>query len=159
MDYLFSTEDMQTSVSVFVESLSEGFVADVESSNFKSESDGFSSIFAGIPFWTDFYVRLCLMSVIIVFNALIVRHYFKDAGSIRSYVLALALLDIFVAFTNIVTSLLQLIDNTTLYFFLGATRYSASVMVFNIYLYPSLFLALDRCIAVAFPHKAFAITP
>ena len=159
MNYLFSTEDMETSVSVFVESLSEGFVADVESSNFKSQSDGFSSIFTGIPFWTDFYIRLCLMSVIIVLNALIILHYSKDRGSIRSYVLALALLDIFVAFTNIVTSLLQLIDNTTLDFFLGITRFSASGTVFNIYLYPSLFLALDRCIAVAFPHKAFALTP
>ena len=73
--------------------------------------------------------------------------------------MALALLDVFVASASIVTSLLQLIENTTLYLCSGIALYSASVTVYHIYLYPSLFLALDRFIAVAFPHKAFAITP
>ena len=159
MDNLFSTDDMQTSVTVFVQSLTEGFVADVENSDSNSEWIEFSPIFAGIPFWTNFYIRLSLMLVIIVFNALIIRHYSKDKGSIRSYVLALALLDVFVASASIVTSLLQLIENTTLYLCSGIALYSASVTVYHIYLYPSLFLALDRFIAVAFPHKAFAITP
>ena len=47
----------------------------------------------------------------------------------------------------------------TLYLFSGLALYSASVMVYQIYLYPSLYLALDRFIAVAFFHKAFAVTP
>ena len=42
MDNLFSTEDMPTSVSVFVQSLSEGFVADVENSDSDSEWIEFS---------------------------------------------------------------------------------------------------------------------
>ena len=156
MEYLFSTEDLQTSVSVSSQSI-ESFVSDLESFNSNAEN-GFSSIFAEIPFWTDFSIRLSIMSLIIVLNAFIIRYYSKDGGSICSYVLALALLDLAVASTTIVTFLLQLIDNEFLYFWVGIARFSVSLAVFNMYLYPSLFLALDRCIAVAFPHKVFSVS-
>ena len=160
MEYFFSTEDMQTSMSVFLQSSESVVVSDVRGLNSKLESNlafRYVSIFAEVPFWANFAIILGLMSSVAVLNALIIRYYSKNGGSIRSYILALAMLDLFVAFINVVTSLLELIDNEFLYSLLGVARFSISVTFFNIYLYPSLFLALDRCIAVAFPHKLISV--
>ena len=160
MDYFFSTEDMQTSVSFFTQP-SDSFVADVDSINSQLEpnlENLYRSVYAEVPFWEDYFIRLGLWCLAIVLNAFVIRHYSKEKGSTRSYILALAFLDLSLSAFQVCASSIQLFVNESLYIYIGMIRYSFSLMVFSHYLYPSPFLALDRFIAVGFPHRVFDIS-
>ena len=93
-----------------------------------------------------------------VLNAFVLRHYSKERGSTRSYILALVFLDLIFSAVQVLASSIQLFVNELLYIYLGMIRFSLSALVFSHYLYPSLFLAVDRFIAVRFPHKVFSIS-
>ena len=59
MEYFFSTEDMQTSVSVFLQFSESVVVSEVRGLNSKLESNPafrYVSIFAEIPFWANFAI-------------------------------------------------------------------------------------------------------
>ena len=158
MDYLFSTEDTLTSTFLSFDDHFES-VESYRSNAESNESDElYHLFFAKVTFWEDYFIRLGLWCLAIVLNAFVIRHYSKERGSTRSYILALAFLDLSLSAFQVCASSIQLFVNESLYIYMGMMRYSFSLMVFSHYLYPSLFLAVDRFIAVAFPHKVFDIS-
>ena len=128
-----------------------------------SEDSGnlnYESIFERLPFWIDSVISLSLWSIAIVLNAFVVRHYWKEKESTnRLYVLALALIDLSFTVFNIFAFLIQFYVKRFLCTFYAIARFTSGVVVYSLYLYPSLFLAVDRFIAVAFPHKVKDIAP
>ena len=139
--------DLVLTHNVFVSS----FVANI--ANFKHP------LFATIPFWTNFYIRGSLLFFTLVLNILVIRFYSNGKGSTRSNILALSYIDVLLAVISSLAFLLQLVVVDKLLFnVISVVQYSIENVVFSNYLYPSLFLAVDRFIAVSFPHKVLGLS-
>ena len=110
-------------------------------------------IYSEIPF--EHFMILCILVVFLSFslNTLVLLHYRKANGVTRTYILALVALD----WSMILLCLIP-------YMFLKFVSLSVEIMTvlslistiainsgFGIYLFPSLFLALDRVLVIMFP--------
>ena len=116
-------------------------------------------LFFRIPFWTNFFTRGVLWCITIIFNVLVIRYYSKGKGSTRLNILALSYVDVIFAVFSVFASLIQLLFVNSLGCkVIEVVHFSIEVVVFSNYLYPSLFLAVDRFIAVAFPHKVMDLS-
>ena len=85
-------------------------------------------------------------------NPIVWWHYYGVKSSNRPYVLAFVLLDIGTAIFAMIPGVIK--ENVPS--IPAAVRYAPNiwgVLSAAVYLYPSLFLALDRFLAVYFPHK------
>ena len=152
---LFISETMQPSENI-INLDSDDFATDENhESLFLDKIANFSHPrFASIPFWANSSIRGTLWCLTIVLNILVIRFYSKQKGSTRSNILALAYVDVIFAAFSVFVSLIQLLFvGSLVYNIFELVQFSIELVVFSNYLYPSLFLAIDRLIAVAFPHK------
>ena len=73
--------------------------------------------------------------------------------------MALSYADVIFAAFSVFVSLIQLFFvESLIYNVVDFVQFSIENVVFSSYLYPSLFLAIDRFIAVAFPHKVLDLS-
>ena len=163
MGDLFTTEDVLLFISETIER-SENFL-NIDHETFHRPKNSYSLFeenfvnfqhprFGAIPFWINFSIRGALWCITIVLNVLVIRYYSKEKGSTRSNILALSYVDVIFAALSFFASLIQLFFvNSLVYNVIDVIQFSIENVILSNYLYPSLFLAVDRFIAVAFPHK------
>ena len=168
MDVLFTTEDVLLFVSETMQT-TESF-ENLDHDFFLKNQDYYSFVleavadfkhprFASIPFWTNFSIRASIWCITIVLNVLVIRFYSKEKGSTRSNILALSYADVIFAAFSVFASLVQLLFLNNLAFnIIDMTQFLIEVVFLNNYLNPSLFLAVDRFVAVAFPHKVLDLS-
>ena len=107
--------------------------------------------FKPVPLIHVIPIHAVILVVCVLCNTLVAMYYRKAKTSNRPYVLALVVLD-FVGVLFIVPTVLvtQLVKGTGV---LEMIRYEVGMWVYILYVTPSFFLAVDRFMAVFFPHK------
>ena len=117
-------------------------------------SAGVDKFFKPAPTWQHVLVIWLLLVTGWVTNFLIIKIYWRLKSTNRIYVLAMAFMDL----TNLTFALLP----RFIILFLGqslirevveVTRYAVAFFIFTLYMLLPLFLALDRFVAVSYPHK------
>ena len=116
--------------------------------------------FAEIPF-VDVVAISCSIAFLSVFlNSFVVVFYRKAKTNDRPYILLLAALDTMsVIFTLLPHTCLALVRDSLAKYLLSTTRHFVGSAIFGLYLHPTFYLGLDRCVAVFFPHKFPVLAP
>ena len=115
---------------------------------------GSAEIFQPLPLLPAAIITWSFFALSLVLNSLVFRHYFWSQARTKVYVLALIVLDLFSIVFNLVPKfVLYFVTDRAAFVVLSCIRFFTVVVLFGSYLYPSLFLALDRFLAVYFPHK------
>ena len=165
----FSTENFLLFLSEQVASTEvvEGFDADKGSRSLMTSQVGFKSIvvrvhskFSAIPLVDAAAFTFSIVFLSLFLNLFVVVFYRKTKTSARSYILLLAVLDC----VNVLLSLLPhvglaLLDESLMKSAISTVREFVGTVLFALYLNPTFYLALDRCIAVFIPHKFQVIAP
>ena len=106
--------------------------------------------------YTSFTIAITAVVIVltIFFNTLVALYYRKAKTSNRPYVLALVVLDfVCVLFVLPLIFIQNFEQSNTFTAALEQVRNITGVWIFLLYLMPSFFLAVDRFMAVFFPHK------
>ena len=115
---------------------------------------GVEKFFKPAPTWQHILAIWLIVVTGWVMNSLIIKIYWRMRTTNRIYVLAMALLDL-IALTFVLLPRFVI-------FFLGQSlvsdviefaRYALANLIFTLYMLLPLFLALDRFVAVSYPHK------
>ena len=145
----------------------DGFDDDVDGRSLVTSKVGSDSLmvhlhpqFAPVPF-VDVVAISCLIAFFSLFlNSLVIVFYRKTKTSTRPYILMLAALDLFaVLFTLLPHLPLAYMEKSVAKTVLMTIRQYAGACSFSLYLVPIFYLALDRFMAVSFPHKFKVLAP
>ena len=162
MDFVFSTESLLDFVSEsFLTSVS--FMSDPENvggewfvtNEVSDVRAGRWLFFTEIPPVHSTVIWLVLLALTLSLNPIVWWYYYRVKGGNRPYVLTFVVLDVGSAVFAMIPEIIKenVASTETLPV---AVRYAPNtwgVLSAAVYLYPSLFLALDRFLAVYFPHK------
>ena len=154
-DFTTNKDDFATISSFFTFELQEELLETFPETLTKS-----SLPFTPIPVEQTVSILGSIILLSVVLNSFVIAFYKKAKTSNRSYVLALALLDflsvIFCLFPQILEAIVP--NDSAKYFFDRLASFFV-VNLFNFYMFPSLFLAVDRFFAVFYPHKFKIFAP
>ena len=108
-----------------------------------------------IPLSHKIVLAIVIALLTVFFNCLVIKFYLNTKECSRPYILALAGIDLGVVFCTLIPNiLLTFVTNDAKLFEAIFTFYQTTVgLGFGLYLYPSLFLAVDRFFVVLFPLK------
>ena len=116
--------------------------------------------FAEISFVDAVAISCSIACLSLFLNSFVVVFYRKMKTSTRPYILLLAALDcIFVLVVLLPNPVIALMYDSPAKTVLKTLRYYAATSLFTLYLNPTFYLALDRFIAVFFPHKFKVLAP
>ena len=97
-------------------------------------------------------VVIALLSFVL--NSLVVKYYIKSKNYSRPYILTLVGLDLIsILFAMVPYVALSFINDISIFLIVLNTYVVAVNISFGLYLYPALFLAVDRFVVVIFPLK------
>ena len=126
----------------------------------------FSSIIDEATFLPIPPLQLAIITACIIFlssflNFFVLRFYWRVKDSTRPYILSLVALDsVAILFTLLPVSVVYCLEVKNLASVIVLQlSFQCARYTFILYLYPSLFLALDRFLAVWFPHKFRILSP
>ena len=160
MDFMFSTEDFELIATSTDHVIIEGRAAPVSLSKLSPISEQ-SYLFLEIPPLHLLVIAICQILISIILNFFVLRYYWRVRDSTRPYILSLVALDSF-------TMLFALLPMSLVFYMRSEAQASFIILNFTnsftrfvsiTYLYPSLFLALDRFLAVQYPHKFRVLAP
>ena len=108
-----------------------------------------------IPFTHQIVLSAVIAFLTVFLNSLVCKHYLNSKECTRPYILALVCIDLALVFSTLVSNvLLHLVTHNEklleAIFIFSQTTFGLG---FGLYLYPSLFLAVDRFVVVLFPLK------
>ena len=116
--------------------------------------------FASIPQWHRVTIIACIYVIGCFVNALILRIYWRLESSNRLYVLAMALQDLFCLHFVLLPPIFRMFaPSDHIRDVISVVRATSGFVYFNTYLIAPLLLAIDRFVAVMFPHKVLIILP
>ena len=128
-----------------------------------AEPDGkfyINQMYTPIPQWHTITIIVCIYVIGCFVNALVLRIYWRLESSNRLYVLAMALQDLFCLHFVLLPPIFRMLAPTDhirdVFYILRAI---SGFVYFNTYLIAPLYLAIDRFVAVMFPHKVHIILP
>ena len=123
--------------------------------NFQEFDDDYFVFMTSIPLSHQIALSLAVALLVVFLNALVFKYYISSKECTRPYILALVVIDVSLVFSTLVSNILInfVTHNTTLYKAIYIFSRTSSGLGFDLYLYPSFFLAVDRFIVIVFPLK------
>ena len=117
-------------------------------------SAGVEKFFKPAPTWQHVCVIWLLLVTGWVTNSVIIKIYWRLKSSNRVYVLAMAFMDLTnLTFVLLPRFILMFLGQSVVREVIELIRYTIGILIFNLYILLPLFLALDRFVAVTYPHK------
>ena len=117
-------------------------------------------MYTPIPQWHRVAIIFCIYVIGCIVNSLVLRIYWRSESSNRLYVLAMALHDLFCLHFVLVPPIFRMFAPTDhIRDVILIVRVTSGFVYFNTYLIAPLYLAIDRFVAVMFPHKVHIILP
>ena len=117
-------------------------------------SVGIEKFFKPVPTWQHVFAIWLLLVTGWVTNSVIIKIYWRLKSSNRVYVLAMAFMDLTaLTFVLLPRFVLLFVGESVVGEVIEIIRYTLSIFIFTLYMFLPLFLALDRFVAVSYPHK------
>ena len=117
-------------------------------------SAGVEKFFKPAPTWQHVLVIWLLLVTGWVTNSIIIKIYWRLKSNNRIYVLAMAFMDLnALTFVLLPRFAVLFLGNGLLRSVIELARHSTAILIFTLYMLLPLFLALDRFVAVSYPHK------
>ena len=127
---------------------------EIESSQTESKLLGSDRWLIEIPTSHHIIITVIIFLFSLILKSLVLKFYSNSAASNRTYVLSLVALDwSTLVFVMTPAMLTHFIEDEQVASVLMFCSWSVGATIFVNYQYPTLFLALDRCMVVLFPHK------
>ena len=115
---------------------------------------GIYALFKPIPTWQHVCAIWLLLVTGWVTNSIIIKIYWRLKSNNRIYVLTMAFMDMnALTFVLLPRFAVLFLGNGLLRSVIELARHSTAILIFTLYMLLPLFLALDRFVAVSYPHK------
>ena len=119
-----------------------------------SFSPGIDKFFKFAPLWQHVCAIWLLLLTGLVTNSVIIKIYWHLKSNNRIYVLAMAFMDLTaLTFVLLPRFVLLFLGQSLVREVIELTRHGFAILIFTLYMFLPLFLAIDRFVAVSYPHK------